>query len=117
MNRRSCICGNTKNPTWDLCSECNEIYGNRSEWPEWLSFLVSDNNRIIYDNRKWNAFVFGYFEQEGVKPNRSKNKPIRIGGDNVLVGLCSLPYAPYQDEDDNKRYRKANGINESKASK
>ena len=117
MNHHICICGNKKNPAWDLCSECNEIYGNRSEWPDWLSFLISDNNRISYDNRKWNAFVFEYFEQEETEPSGAKEKLIRIGGDNILVGMCSLPYSPYQVEDDNKRYRKANGIDEIKTDK
>lgn len=43
---RFCPCGKAiSNKRW-ICVECGEIYGyDRSEWPEWLRFVVNDNNR------------------------------------------------------------------------
>lgn len=42
-------CGAKKNYRMQLCAGCAAIYGNiRGDWPEWLQFLVSDNDRELY---------------------------------------------------------------------
>jgi hypothetical protein len=43
---KTCVCGKRIQPKHDLCSECLSLYGtDKSEWPEWLSFMVSDIRR------------------------------------------------------------------------
>ncbi len=45
MNKR-CICGKIITSQFYLCSKCQDEYGiDRSKWPEWLVFMVSDMER------------------------------------------------------------------------
>jgi len=43
---RKCPCGKPVSRKRSLCNECSYIYGERSEWPEWLSWLVADIKRV-----------------------------------------------------------------------
>ena len=52
MNRK-CVCGASIPNNWNLCSGCLETYGtDRSEWPAWLSFHVSDLKREWNHDRR-----------------------------------------------------------------
>jgi len=45
MNKR-CICGKVITSKYDLCANCMAEYGkDRSEWPDWLKFMVADMRR------------------------------------------------------------------------
>lgn len=42
-------CLKQKSPRFALCAACFEEYGRDiAKWPEWLRFLVRDNDRIKY---------------------------------------------------------------------
>lgn len=52
MNKK-CICGKVITSRFDLCSRCIDEYGtNRSEWPDWLKFLISDMKREAYQEKQ-----------------------------------------------------------------
>jgi len=41
-----CVCGKTIPIKNDLCRECLSLYGtDKTEWAEWLRFMVSDLKR------------------------------------------------------------------------
>ena len=42
---RACPCGRKIPAKHYLCRECRDIYGERSEWPEWLKFYIADLKR------------------------------------------------------------------------
>jgi len=43
MSQKHCVCGKIITSNYDLCNSCLEQYGkDRSEWPEWLIFMVAD---------------------------------------------------------------------------
>jgi len=47
------VCQKPKAKRFELCAECFGIYGrDRSEWPEWVSFLVADDNRLDWQDEK-----------------------------------------------------------------
>jgi hypothetical protein len=43
--KKMCVCGKSVLPSHSLCKECFEIYGVKSEWPEWLRWMVADIQR------------------------------------------------------------------------
>ena len=115
-NRYACpICGEYKPKTALTCTECREVYGAPAQWPEWVKFMVSDNERTYKAgsrSKTREAPLSAAFMPEG--------EPLYFGdpkdyvtvrypkfGDGVSV---SIPLSPYDNEEDNIRYRKANGI-------
>lgn len=55
-------CLGYKSRAWRLCKQCFTAYGYaQSLWPDWLSFLVNDNDRIYQRDRVDDAaLVRGY---------------------------------------------------------
>ncbi len=46
MQSNRCICGKVITNGFELCANCTAEYGlDRTEWPEWLRFLVADMKR------------------------------------------------------------------------
>jgi len=46
VKTKRCICGKVITSQFYLCSKCQEEYGvDRTKWPEWLAFMVSDIER------------------------------------------------------------------------
>lgn len=49
MSKKCCVCGKIITNSYDLCNKCLSEYGkDRTEWPEWLVFLVADTQRLRY---------------------------------------------------------------------
>ena len=116
MTRYVCpACGSYKTKKVLLCVECLEIYGAQNDWPEWLSVLVSENNREYiseYRRAKREIPLDEEFLEDGEPLYFGEAKDYTTvryprAGDGVLI---SLPNSPYDNEEDNIRYRKANGI-------
>jgi hypothetical protein len=43
MSQKRCVCGKVITSNYDLCNSCLAKYGkDRTEWPEWLIFMVAD---------------------------------------------------------------------------
>jgi len=57
---RTCVCGKPILSNRALCKECYEIYGDKENWPMWLSWMVGDIQRELnYDrNHKNNVNFF-----------------------------------------------------------
>jgi len=46
MINKRCICGKVITSNFDLCANCMAEYGkDRSEWPDWLKFMIADMKR------------------------------------------------------------------------
>jgi hypothetical protein len=44
--KKTCVCGKTITNRTDLCAECKELYGtDKTDWPEWLRYMVADMKR------------------------------------------------------------------------
>ena len=44
--QKRCVCGKVITSQYDLCANCLKEYGyNRSEYPEWLVFMIADMKR------------------------------------------------------------------------
>jgi hypothetical protein len=51
------VCGKGITARFVLCSGCLEKYGDRSQWPPWLTFMVADEGSQRYRARKDRAEV------------------------------------------------------------
>ena len=57
QSNRCCICGKVITNCFELCANCTAEYGlDRTEWPEWLRFLVADMKR----ERRQDALIEKY---------------------------------------------------------
>jgi len=55
MQKHCVICGKVITNGFDLCESCLQEYGrNKSQYPEWLKFLIADTNREIRQERRIN---------------------------------------------------------------
>ena len=46
--KRYCACGSTIRLRDSVCKDCREKYGNKSsEWPDWMLYLVKQEQREI----------------------------------------------------------------------
>lgn len=44
--QKRCVCGKIITSQYDLCANCLREYGtDRSEYPEWLKFMIADLKR------------------------------------------------------------------------
>ena len=114
------VCGKPKKKKWNFCHDCLEIYGGKvDEWPEWLRVLRNDTERLRYDDQQSNdnelplndfeSYIDQYWETTEVLHTRPREET-RIITD--AYGSVAMAYAPYDDEEMNREYRKANGIPE-----
>ena len=109
---RGCIvCGRRKNNRYVLCKECYEKYGQFSEWPRWLHYLRNQNDREKYYDAVWQTRLLPYFDDEE-ECNLVPDAPLKTREWEGCEPNGVLPYAPYDNKDDNIRYRAANGIEE-----
>ena len=106
----------TKPKSWSLCPTCLKRYGSRVEdWPEWLREQTRGLHRerdqaYVTEIRRIPSEVM----DEGLDPAYVPDMPLytRPAGEMAMSAGQLLPYAPYDNEDDNRRYRRANGIQE-----
>ena len=81
---RYCVCGKEIKPNRCLCKECGEIYGYvRSEWPEWLRWLVNDTQRSLDQERLHQELSF----DDEIEPNGRGG--YRAKRDFALRGCCT----------------------------
>jgi len=114
------VCRQSKPKRWDLCRDCLHIYGSvAADWPEWLRLIINDNARVDYDERKRNTLEIpiGDFELfEDMAGDLDEPLWTRPGDEMMMthgpLGAIPLPFAPYDNEDMNRAYRKANNIPE-----
>ena len=53
MQNRCVICGKVITNGFNLCESCLREYGlDKSQYPEWLKFLIADTNREIRQERR-----------------------------------------------------------------
>jgi len=120
-----------------LCHACRSKYGlNADNWPEWLRELVNSERRDRYADKcirehevnmppDCESWVGTPTWTDGVAmPSNHYDDPdtmILVPDDQLLTrgpgemawaGRVLLPYAPYDNEEDNRSYRRANGIPE-----
>jgi len=111
-------CGKPKPKWWDLCKECLGIYGSAaSEWPVFVRLAVNDTERERYQEQQmaYHETLLGDAEPyDGMDPDRDEPLWTRPRDEMALSfaspGPMALPYAPYDDEEMNRQYRKSNGI-------
>lgn len=96
-----------------LCHNCYMQYGNSvSDFPEWLQFIIRDNDRLrkqeqeIYEHE---VPLDEYEPDDDGELDADLDDPLWTRGEMRREGF-GLPYAPYADEEMNRAYRKANGF-------
>lgn len=111
-----CICNRIIPRRWEICPQCRKLYGNRDKWPDWLLVLVSENKReyyrlIVNDGK---LLPFDDEMEDDIDDRDFYSEPLITRDHKELFfdDNISLPYAPYESADDNKRYRLANSIPE-----
>lgn len=53
MQNRCVICGKVITNGFNLCESCLREYGrDKSQYPEWLKFLIADTNREVRQERR-----------------------------------------------------------------
>ena len=68
---RKCVCGKSISLRRQLCGECLETYGSdKDKWPEWLKWLVNDNQRRINYERRHDELTI--FNDEYFLPNKTR---------------------------------------------
>ena len=103
-----------------MCRDCLEIYGGRVEdWHPWVRDRVNQTRRWTYEQERAseNDVPLGDFEidDEG-DIDEDLDEPLytRDRDDMVVVYeppmRIALPYAPYDNEEQNQAYRKSVGI-------
>lgn len=61
MQKHCCICGKVITNGFDLCESCMNEYGrDKSQYPEWLKFLIADNNRERRQERRINQHEISF---------------------------------------------------------
>ena len=111
-----------------LCRECRGIYGDYADWPAWLKFRFNDYRREAAQAQaaSENETQLNEYECHGedstIEPGLDElmtrlgaemHESVRPKGDPWWAdngGLVSLPFAPYDDDETNRLYRAANGI-------
>jgi len=87
---RCCICGGPVNYTFWACRDCQTVYGLRGDdyrdWPEWAKMLKNSEKR-----------------------RRGFGQHFNLAYDDLR---WYLRYAPYENAEDNKTYRKSSGVPE-----
>jgi hypothetical protein len=113
------VCGSSKPHNRRLCRDCHLTYGGSSaDWPAWLRLIINDIDREEYDDEQASEHEVPSGDVELHEDMDSDlDEPLwtRPKSEMALVEEA-LPYAPYDDEDMNRAYRKANGIPERKKS-
>ena len=109
-------CGEKKPSDWRLCFECSvEAQPGFEGWPNWLKEYVRalDRDRKA-DGSFWDRSVpLGEFSPFRDMPGHVDEALLtRSPNEMAMIDDDLLPYAPYATEDDNARYRRANGIPE-----
>jgi len=104
------ICGGNKSPRWNICSKCGEKYGTAwARWPGGMRELVAD-----YKREAWAERIAGEWEAPLTNAGWATDEALctRAPDEMEWSGDDLLPYAPYEDEELSRAYRKANGIPE-----
>lgn len=111
------VCGASKVPKFPLCRDCRQIYGtSATDWPAWVRLIVNDIAREEYDDDQAAQHEVQVDDPElSEETDLDSDEPLwtRPKSEMAVVEEA-LPYAPYDDEDMNRAYRKANGIPERK---
>lgn len=111
-----CVCNRIIPKRWEICPQCRKQYGNRDSWPDWLTMLVSENQREYYRLTVVESKLLPYEDEleDDLEDNPFHSEPLitRDYKELFFDNNISLPYAPYESADDNKRYRLANSIPE-----
>ena len=114
------VCTKRKPRRWSLCKECLSIYGTTAEgWPDYIKLMVNDARRWDYDERQRREYElpiddFEIFEESNGDPDeqlwtRPRSEMMTTYGP---LGSLVIPGSPYDNEDLNRAYRKANNIPE-----
>jgi len=125
INRNECpACGEYKAKDFRLCTECHEIYGDLpSEWPSWLREQVNSNRRVAYEEKvlyEHELSLGEFVPYDGMEEVGSEELKTRVSGGMAWSHptgewgdpsrVLAMPWAPYDNEEDNIAYRRANNI-------
>ena len=104
-----------------LCRGCRGIYGDYADWPAWLKFRFNDYRREAAQEQA--ADDVEYYDEDADLQDVDDSLLTRLGAEmHVSVrpkgdpwwadngGEVDLPFAPYDDDETNRLYRAANGI-------
>ena len=103
-----CLCGEPVEGTgyW-VCRRCRKAHNlpkSITDWPEWARAMRREEKRERGERRTVSLDLL-----EGCLDDGSSHHQQPL---NRRKPCLDLPYAPYDDDETNRQYRKANGIKE-----
>jgi len=105
-------CGKTKPIKWNLCRSCLRKYGKKKKyWPKDVRYMVNSFFSFRMALSRDKKRLVGFVDADCAIPYVPKVIMTRDINETEQGGDF-LPYAPYDNEQDNKRYRRANRIKE-----
>ena len=110
-------CGEDKSNRRRLCNECVEKFGTVADnWPDWLREMVNSMYRWRYADLQASEYeiplgdIEPYDGMEVEYEDQLWTRPRSEMGLSTGSEAMALPFAPYDDEEMNREYRKSNGI-------
>ena len=111
------VCEASKPANWSLCVSCLDEHGeDRDKWPEWVVFLVSDNERLRYQDRRALDLEFSMppdVLEEYTQFRTPEQLRTRPGAEmcwSESSARMLIPRDPYENDAANRAYRRANGV-------
>ena len=92
-----------------LCRSCIWHFGNKSEWSAWLSDIVREEDRKRQKDLYWHRAGVAILSYDDEKQPGDYPKPA-VALHTRSDSFDGLPYSPYPTEQENRIYRKANGL-------
>jgi len=117
-------CGESKPREWTLCRDClKQVGGEVDRWPDWLHEIRNHDRRQNYRNAIINEreICLEEIESEEIVQEVEVEQIVTRPPDEMAwsyptgewgdpLGRLSMPWAPYDDEEKNRAYRKSNNI-------
>jgi hypothetical protein len=96
---------------------CLDEHGeDRDRWPEWVTFLVSDNERLRWEDRcalrcevSLPPDVMERYD-DFLVPEQMMTRPLSQMAWSENSARMLIPADPYSDDLSNQQYRAANGV-------
>lgn len=112
MQWKCCVCGNPIDGTDWVCHECARGHGLEvpvSQWPAWARELKRSEEAERRYHREWDGWLVSLDAVPDML-DRMAEQADGYARSRPLADRDLLQSSPYEDEDANRMYRKASGL-------